>query len=305
MRVTDGMVARSLLRDIDRNAEHILSLQTKLGTGREINKPSDNPTGMVASLQYRGEISEIEQYGSNMSSSLEWMNATSVAMGKVEDILFEVNDACASTSTDLATPEQRNSLAVLIDQYLRELIDVANDTSRGRYLFGGTETGTAPFSPDDPDNITSVTQNPDGISSDLNREIGLNQIIKINVNGDSLFQPDGAGDPDTDIFQVLIDLRDALLADDTDAITTGMTRIADVQEHVLETDSILGATIKRVEFSQENLTYEILNKQERLSDVEDTDYTKTIIEYYEAQNMYDTALSVGAQIIQMSIIDYL
>lgn len=305
MRVTDSMVSRTILRDIDRTSTEILQTQSKLATGKEILKPSDDPAGIVTMLSYRKEISELEQYNKNIDNSIEWMESTSNTMSQIEELLFEVSDSAQQASTDLMTDEQRQTMSSLVNEYLKELVDLSNSTNRGRTLFGGTETDTAAFIPDDPDNITAVTQNPDGISGKLYREVGPGQTVTINVNGDDIFQPGGEGDPDTDVFQMLIDLRDALQINDTAAIETQVTRLESAQNNIMEKNSVLGANITRVEFSKDRIAQDILDKTERLSNVEDTDYPKTILEYYSKQNMYDTALSVGAQLIQMSIVNYL
>ena len=260
---------------------------------------------MVSVLSYRKEISELNQYSKNMDNSLEWMESTSNTLQRVEDLLFEVGDAANSATTDLMTDEQRQTLSILMDEYLKELVDLSNETNAGRTIFGGTQTATAAFIPDDPNNITSVTQNPNGISGELNREIGRNQTMKINVNGDDVFQPGGAGNAADDVFQIVIDLRDALAANDVPAISTQVTRLESAQETVMEANSVVGANIQRLNFSKDNVATEILAKQGRLSDVEDTDYPSAILDYYAAQNMYDTALAIGAQIIQMSIVNYL
>jgi flagellar hook-associated protein 3 FlgL len=100
-------------------------------------------------------------------------------------------------------------------------------------------------------------------------------------------------------------MRDALRAGDTAMVTTQVNNLGDAYDRVLERNSILGATISRVQFSQKRGQDEILDKTERLSNVEDTDFPKAILDLNSKQNMYDTALKVGAQLIQMSIVNYL
>lgn len=308
MRITDSMVSRQVLRDLNKNANDILQTQSQLASGKEILKPSDNPAGIVSMLSFRQEIAELEQYEKNMDNSIEWMESSSNAMQRIEDIMFEITDSARQGETDLMTPEQRQTMSSLVDQYLNELVDLSNSTNRGRTLFGGTETGTEAFlASRDPvtGQIDSVTQNPKGIDGDLYRELGTNQRLKVNVNGDDLFQPGGSGDPTTDTFQMVINLRDALDSGDTTAIETQVDLLEGAQERVVERNSVIGASIERVKFSKDRVATEVLDKTERLSDVEDTDYPKKILEYYAKQNMYDTALSVGAQLIQSSIVNYL
>jgi flagellar hook-associated protein 3 FlgL len=230
----------------------------------------------------------------------------------MEDLLLEVEDVGRQASSELLTQQQRDAMAAQVDEYLKELVDLSNSTSRGKYIFGGTETGTSPFIPDATENMTQVTQNPKGISQDLIREVGRSQRVAINVSGADILQPDGSYESganpagkDTDAFNVLIELRDALRAGDTDAVSAQVEKLDAVYDRVLERDSMLGATISRVQFSQQRGEDEVLDKTERLSNVEDTDYPKAITDYYAKQNMYNTALQIGAQLIQMSIVNFI
>jgi len=305
MRVTDSMISRQILRNLNKTSSNILRNQEKLSSGQRITRPSDEPVGIVEMLSYRKEIAELGEYKKTMEGSIEWMQATSTVLTSVEDTLFEIRDIAEQADSGLMTEEQHTAMAHMVDEYLKELIDLSNSENRERALFGGAQTLSQPFTAVyTGDQITAVTQNPDGIDGEQIREIGSGQSIVINAKGGELFQPGGAGAAG-DVFQVVINIRDALASHDLTALDGELTAIGDIENRFTEANSIVGSKITRVEFSVDRNELLSLDKTERLSDIKDTDYPKTIIDYYSQQQMFDTSLAISAQLLQSSIVNYL
>ncbi|HHI67749.1 MAG TPA: flagellar hook-associated protein 3, partial [Planctomycetes bacterium] len=50
LRVTRSMLFRSTLWNIQRNSRRLADLQEMLGSGRKINRPSDDPAGILRML---------------------------------------------------------------------------------------------------------------------------------------------------------------------------------------------------------------------------------------------------------------
>jgi flagellar hook-associated protein 3 FlgL len=305
MRVTEGMISRQILRNLNKTSGSILHSQQQLSSGQRLTKASDDPVGVVEMMSYRNDIAHLEEYKKTMAGSTEWMKASSTVLASIEDALFEVRDIAEQADSGLVTAEQHEALAQQVDQYLQELIDLSNSRNGERALFGGTQTRTQPFTAVyTGDRITAVTANPDGIDGEQVREIGQGQSIVINAKGGELFQPGGTG-TDSDVFQVLINIRDALAAHDISTVGTEISALNDIQNRFTEANSTMGSKITRLQFSVDRANIMVLDKTERLSDIQDTDYAQAIIDYYAQQQMYDTSLSISAQILQNSLVNYL
>ncbi|NLO66783.1 MAG: hypothetical protein GX101_08900, partial [Firmicutes bacterium] len=74
---------------------------------------------------------------------------------------------------------------------------------------------------------------------------------------------------------------------------------------VLQELSDLGGRQNRAELARERLLDLKLNLQKVLSEEQDLDYAEAIMELKMEEFAYRTALSVGARIIQPSLIDFL
>jgi len=67
----------------------------------------------------------------------------------------------------------------------------------------------------------------------------------------------------------------------------------------------MGARANRLHGKKEVLNHLDLNLQERLSGIEDADYSRVIIELRETEMAYEAALLSTARIAELSILNYL
>ncbi|RKY37742.1 MAG: flagellar hook-associated protein 3 [Candidatus Omnitrophota bacterium] len=306
MRVTHNTLSRNLLVNLNDVSNKMQKMQTKISSGKRIEKPSDDPVGITQSMNFKTNITELEQYSANISEALYWLKSTSSVLSNTEDVLFEINDLGNRGGSDLMTEGQRGVLADQIDQYLEDLVDLANSNVSGKYILGGTQTLTAPFSAvkNAGGTITSVTPNPEGINGEIERVIGKNQTMVVNSKGDELFQPVGK-----DIFAQVIQLRDALREPqatfEASEVETCLDNLNTSLERVINENSNTGTKICRLDFIDHRLGLEILQDTEKLSDLQDTDYAEILIKYQAQENIYQIALNMGARLIQNTLLNYI
>jgi len=67
----------------------------------------------------------------------------------------------------------------------------------------------------------------------------------------------------------------------------------------------IGAKQNRLELTQDKLSSQTINFTELLSKNEDADMAEVIMNAKMAENVYRASLSVGAKIIQPSLVDFL
>src|ERR671927_702134 len=73
MRITQRAVALTSLQGLNRNLDAVGRLQEQLTSGRQINKPSDSPTGTNRAMQTRSDQAASAQYKRNISDAKSWM----------------------------------------------------------------------------------------------------------------------------------------------------------------------------------------------------------------------------------------
>ncbi len=306
MRITNSMSSRNVLQYLEQRLEGQYTIQNQIAGGKRIDKPSDDPLGTDKALSYRHQIARNQQHLGNVQDGLSYMSYTDGILDSIGGILNRAQALAVEGSNAALNAEDRQALANEVDQLLEELVNEANSSLSGKSIFGGYNYDSQPFTVtrDANDLITSVTANPAGIDDGIEREVGVGMRETINIGGENLFQPDGAGAA-SDMFKSLIDLRDALINNDPTAAGAQIEAINDRLEHMNYHRATLGARVSYFNRREEQLNAELVRLEENLSGVEDTDIIEAAIRYEEEQAAYQAALAVSAQIMRMNLGDYI
>jgi flagellar hook-associated protein 3 FlgL len=300
------MRARDLIQNLEVRMENLSQYQLQIGSGKRINKPSDDPKGTGDALHYRHNIARNEQQQRNLEDGLSYMSFLDNVLAGTGDLLNEALSKAIAGDNDSMTAEDRQVLANEVNILLEDLVSKANTTFSGKFIFGGFNDQEQPFTVTRDVNglITAVSSNPNGIDGQIEREIATGLRETINFGGTQLFQPDGAG-ASTDLFQTLITLRDGLINNDTNIIGGQIDAIQNTIDQNSYFRSTLGAKVNYFQRMQEQLTAAEVNLSDSLSKVEDVDMVEAATNFEMEQAAYNAALATGAQIIQLSLLDFL
>jgi flagellin-like hook-associated protein FlgL len=121
-------------------------LQTQILTGNRINTPSDDPVGANTALELQNLLEKTARYSANVDTGTQSLGLTETALKDLSDILNQAKTLMLQQVGSTGTAETRNNAAISIDGMPKEAISIANRKFGNTYLFGGTQTGTAPFS---------------------------------------------------------------------------------------------------------------------------------------------------------------
>ena len=114
------------------------------------------------------------------------------------------------------------------------------------------------------------------------------------------------GTGDGNIYTVLDNIYNALSSDaSADELGDFISDVQDCQSSVLTVESKVGGMINRLELMQNRYEQEDIAYKELKSNIEDVDYAEAYMNFSMARTVYESALKVGTQIIQASILDYL
>ena len=126
----------------------------------------------------------------------------------------------------------------------------------------------------------------------------------MNVPGDAVFQPSGEGSDD-DIFQILLDLKTALLDNASEEMKVIQERVDSAFKRVASKNASLGGSISRLENLNLRLDEDGVLTEERRSKLEDADIAEEMMKYNQAELVYQAALAATARVIQYSLVNFL
>lgn len=298
MRVANKTLYDSIIRSLGRSSADLFNAQKVVTTSKKINDLSDDPVGLVSVLGLRSSLSNINQLERNITMGRSWLTAAESALSQVDDILSRVKELTVQMSSANVDDSQRTNAAVLVDGYLKQIINLANSQAGGRYLFGGTNTGTAPFEL----NGSETQVDYYGNNTAFSVKIGKDARIEVGKDGEDVFGETGTGD---DIFKTLIDLKTSLQNNNIDGIQDSMSKLDNHLGHVNDQISEIGGKTIRLDIKEQIIADLELTYTERKSKIEDADIAEAIIKLNSIQLAYNASLSSSAKIMKLSLVDYI
>lgn len=292
MRITNNVLVNNLKRNISRNLWQMDKLETMLSTGRRINKPSDDPGGIVDSLRLSTRIKENKQFQDNVADAKSWLESTDSALDSLNNIMSRTYELTVRSSNGSLSNEDRESVAAEVEQLINEVINVANTTYGDRYVFGGTNTMQEAYS--------GGAWNHNSVK--IEYEVGPGVKVPVNVTAEEVFQ---ANTPQ-DLLGTLNTILSHMKSDDTSALGgADLDALKKNMDNVLAARAQIGARVNRLEMATDRLLEQEINFTTLQTEVEGIDPAKVILDMKNQENVYSAALAVGARIIMPTLVDYL
>ncbi|HBT20195.1 MAG TPA: flagellar hook-associated protein 3 [Peptococcaceae bacterium] len=145
MRVTNNMLTTTVLRNLNRNLKRLNTYMEQLSSGKTVNRPSDNPVYVSRIMRLQSMIKNQEKYQQNMEDAQGFVDMSETALGNLSDILNRTRELTVYGANGTLSEEDRETLAAEVDELINEVVEVANSSYEGRYVFGGHKTTKAPF----------------------------------------------------------------------------------------------------------------------------------------------------------------
>ncbi|MGY0693529.1 flagellar hook-associated protein FlgL [Virgibacillus sp. FSP13] len=296
MRITQGMLSNNMLNNLSKSYDSLNTYFNQLNTGKKITKPSDDPVIAMKGINYRSQVSEVEQYLRNTNEVHTWMDNSDAALDKATKALQRMRELAVQASNDTYDAEQRKNVKEEVEQLKEHLIDIANTNVNGKYIFNGTKTDTKPV---ESDGTITIPTNSDPVTI----EVANGTKLKANVDAESVF----SGDPNTadDLFGDIDTFIKALEDDDQAAIEQSLDTIDKNIDNVINARADLGARMNRLDLVENRLGDQEISAKRMMSENEDIDYEKVITQLITQQSVHRAALSTGSKIIQPSLVDFL
>jgi flagellar hook-associated protein 3 FlgL len=300
-RITNTMVARTILHDLGAADRNLSLTQRKLSSGKQLTRPSDNPFAVSRAIQLRSQLEATRQYRRNVNEGTGWATATEAALTRITDVVQRARELLVAGGNDSNGPVAREAIATEIDALTESLKQEANTTYEGRYVFAGTATETPPYT-------LGALDTYAGNAGSVPRVIGTGVAVNVNVSAKELLG-EGQGAADNKLLNVMRDiaehLRGGTVADAEALRNTDLERLDTNLDALTSTRAVVGATANRLEAAGSRLDELEESGVDLLSKVEDADMAETMVNYSTQKAAYEAALKAGANIVQMSLLDFL
>ncbi|MET3682993.1 flagellar hook-associated protein 3 FlgL [Alkalibacillus flavidus] len=264
----------------------------QLSTGKKINQPSDDPVVAMRGVDYRSELSKVEQFERNMSEVRTWMDSSDEAMDEAGQSLMRVRELVTQASNDSYEENQRENMASEVEQIKDHLIELANTKVNNKHIFNGTHTDTPRF--DNNGNLSGESNN-----KAINIEVSDGVELRANVDPSNAFSENMI----QGLENIVTDLRDNnTTGDDLDGY---LSDIDQYSQNIVDERADLGARMNRAELIETRLSQQEITTKDVMSSNEDADMSEVITNLRMQENVHRAALSAGSRIIQPTLMDFL
>lgn len=291
-RVTQHSVAMRVLAGLQGNLDRLGRTQEQLSSGKQLTRPSDSPTRAVSAMQLRSAARAQDQYARNASDGLGWLGTIDSALTSTLDAVRRVRDLTVQgMSTGAAGPDARAAIAIEVKSLREAVIGLANTRYLDRPVFGGTTAGNAAYD--------SATGAYVGDPGSVDRTVASGAVVPVNVVGTDVF-----GNAGTGLLKVLDDIS-VHLTSDPSALSADLGELDTALQATTTTLASVGARYSRVEQAQKAAGLSGDSLRAQLSDVEDVDLPKTLVDLSLQQTAYQAALGAASRVVQTSLVDFL
>ncbi len=144
MRITNKIMQRNNLSNINTNKIYRDRLSTQMSTQKKINRPSDDPVVAIRALRLRSSVTEITQYYSkNIPDAESWLNVTEEALKNLSEIMTKMIEQCTKVPNSYLEQKDRKIILEQLNALQDEVYTTGDADYAGRYVFAGYRTDTS------------------------------------------------------------------------------------------------------------------------------------------------------------------
>jgi flagellar hook-associated protein 3 FlgL len=313
MRVATGAYTNVMLDQFNTLAAKQYTLQNQVSSGLAVQAPSDNPTAMQNTLDYDAQKAAQTQYSSNITTLQSRANSVYSALQSLQTISSRAGEIATSAASATTSSADLTNYATEVNSLINEVVSAANtkDPATGKYLFGGTASGTPPYTTTTDANgeVTAATYNG---NADVNQSaIADGQTAAVDIPGANTSSTGARGlitdsQSGADFLNHLISLRDDLQSGDTTAITaTDSTNLQKDENNIAYQVANNGVVQNQLSAAATLATNNTQSLDSMITTASSANLMQTMVQLSSAQTAYQAALESGTKIMQLSILNYI
>ena len=265
-------------------------LQEQVSSGKAFQRASEDPSAVQSAMKLSSAQKRNAQAALNIDTGLLRLQTAQIQVDSVTENLLRAQSIVRQGQLASTTASERAALAAEIDVILGGLRVAANSDFAGRQLFAGTSAAATAY---------DASGNYLGDTNQVLARIDSDSTVRTELNGTEIF---GVGAANafatlTSISSNLINDPGSLAADET-ALNANVATAVNAQVTIASRINQLNGLGQLIADKDVSLTG-------ALSNVQDTDLMKTIMELTLEQTGYQAALQATASVMQPSLMDFL
>ncbi len=156
--------------------------QQQLASGSRLTTGADDPLAAGSATTMDRSVARLAQYDKNASAVQNRLNMQESALSQVNELLSSARTLTVQANNAPLSTDDLAAIAKQVQSIKDQLLSLANGTDGlGRYLFGGTDDGSSPFS------ISAGNVSYNGNQTQRKVEVAGGQRVEDTIPGSQLF----------------------------------------------------------------------------------------------------------------------
>ncbi len=146
MRVTNSIIFREAVANLQRLSGSLQQTQQEIGSGKQLRRPSDDPVSTSRVLGLRRTLGALDQFARNHNTLNTFLGDTELVLQDVENLLLRARTVTLQAANDTFNPANRVAMATEIEALFAQALQFGNRSLDGRFIFAGYDNQQPPFS---------------------------------------------------------------------------------------------------------------------------------------------------------------
>lgn len=183
MRITNKIMQRNNLSNINTNKIYQDKLSTQMSTQKKVNRPSDDPVVAIRALRLRSNVTEITQYYSkNIPDAESWIKVTEDALKNLTSVVTDMIKQCTKGSNGDLKTEDRQIILEQLKALGDEVYSTGDADYAGRYIFTGYRTDTSLSFQEETTKKYTITEQIDNSVIDQVTKVNTGKLLDWNTS---------------------------------------------------------------------------------------------------------------------------
>ena len=306
MKVSTSQIFERAMTQMSSQQAKVADMQTKLATGKQITRPSDDPekAGVIQRLTSANQ--RLEGYQNNITALKSRLATEESALNASENIMQRMRELAVQAKSDTFSPADREIIAAEVSALRDQLVSLANSAdASGNYVFAGAMTSTIPFAENAEGDMAYR-----GDNSRMVLDVSDQRQLALNKPGNEVFSSviretsDGVSER-VGFFAIIDDFTASLENNDTDQVEQSLGELSDLTQGMAMALADVGSRMNIADSQEDALVDTKARYQALLSAAEDLDYTSAITQLTAEIMSLEAGQSSFIKISQLSLFDYL
>ena len=269
--------------------------EQQITTGLSVNVPSDNPAAAAVLVQNADQTSQADQFQRSIGGIQGEIQNADSALNSVTAALQQAISLGVEGANGTVNASDRAALVTQVQGIQSQLLNLANLSYQGNYVFAGTATQTPPYvlNPSSPSGVTYQ-----GNSGANSVTLGNHFALQTNLPGSQLFSASG-----NDMFQSIQDLITSLQSGT--GIGAAVTEVSNSLNYVDGQRVFYGNGLNQLTSQQTYLSSETTELAQQQNTVGGADLTTVISNLTNSQTSLQATLEAVGQTARIDLFDYL